>query len=105
MRRKFHLFTLLLCTALLGCKSNEYQSDSFDYCHSVDLSHILQAYDWQQKYEGEDKTVFGKGLEDLYVPYKVACGYEDEPCADYEELLLHDAETVGVGLLGEEGGG
>ena len=59
----------------------------------------------EQKYEGEDKTVFGKGLEDLYVPYKVACGYEDEPCADYEELLLHDAETVGVGLLGEEGGG
>ena len=56
MRCKFHLFTLLLCTALLGCKSNEYHSDSFDYSHSVDLSYILQAYDWQQKYEGEDET-------------------------------------------------
>ena len=56
MRRKFHLFTLLLFTALLGCKSNEFQSDSFDYSRSVDLSHILQAYDWQQKYEGDDES-------------------------------------------------
>ena len=55
MRRKFHLFSLLLCTALLGCKSNESQSDSFDYSKPVDLSTILQAYDWYQRYEGEDK--------------------------------------------------
>ena len=55
MRRKFHLFTLLLFTALLGCKSNESQSDSFDYSKPVDLSTILQAYDWYQRYEGGDK--------------------------------------------------
>ena len=41
---------------MLGCKSNEFQSDSFDYSLSVDLSHILQAYDWQQKYEGGDES-------------------------------------------------
>ena len=55
MRLEFHLFTLLLCTALLGCKSNEFQSDSFDYSHSVDLSYILQAYEWQQNYKGDDE--------------------------------------------------
>ena len=28
----------------------------YDNCEPVDLSNILQTYDWQQKYEGEDKT-------------------------------------------------
>ena len=50
-----HLLAAICCAMSLICCGEEKQSDLFDYSKPVDLSTILQAYDWYQRYEGEDK--------------------------------------------------
>ena len=50
-----HLFAAICCTMSLFSCGEEKQSDLFDYSKPVDLSTILQAYDWYQHYEGENK--------------------------------------------------
>ena len=50
---KYYLITLLLALSLLSCGKKEH-ADLFDYCKPVDLSYILQAYEWQQDYEEDD---------------------------------------------------
>lgn len=45
----------ICCAMSLICCGEEKHSDLFDYSKPVDLSTILQAYDWYQRYEGEDK--------------------------------------------------
>ena len=49
------LFTTMCCAISLVSCGKEKQTDLFDYSDPVDLSAILQAYDWCQHYEGEDK--------------------------------------------------
>ena len=53
---KFTQLLAAMCCAvsLISC-GKEKQSDLFDYSKPVDLSTILQAYEWYQHYEGEDK--------------------------------------------------
>lgn len=50
-----HLLTAMCCAMSLVSCGKEKQTDLFDYSDPVDLSAILQAYDWYQHYEGEDK--------------------------------------------------
>ena len=53
---KFTSLLVAMCCAvsLISC-GEEKESDMFDYSEPVDLSTIIQAYDWYQHYEGEDK--------------------------------------------------
>lgn len=51
---KYCLITLLLALSLLSCANKEH-ADLFDYSKPVDLSYILQAYEWQQNYKEDDK--------------------------------------------------
>ena len=51
---------VLLALGALSSNSCEHEKhethvDLFDYEKPVDLSHILQAYEWQQNYEGDDE--------------------------------------------------
>ena len=61
------LFVAICCAlCLCNCEKKEH-SDLFDYSGPVDLSAILQAYDWYQHYKGENKdsilyTKFGLEL-------------------------------------------
>ena len=50
-----HLLAAMCCTVSLISCGEENQSDLFDYSKPVDLSTILQAYDWFLHYEGENK--------------------------------------------------
>lgn len=50
-----HILAAMCCAVSLISCGEEKESDLFDYCKPVDLSIILQAYDWYQHYEGEDK--------------------------------------------------
>ena len=50
-----HLLTAMCCAMSLVSCGEEKQTDLFDYSDPVDLTVILQAYDWYQHYEGEDK--------------------------------------------------
>ena len=50
-----HLLAAICCAMSLICCGEAKQSDLFDYRKPVDLATILQAYDWYQRYEGEDK--------------------------------------------------
>ena len=48
------LFAVLSIVSLVSCEKKEH-TDLFDYKAPVDLSFILQAYDWQKGYEEDDK--------------------------------------------------
>ena len=50
-----HLLAAICCAMSLISCGEEKQSDLFDYSKPVDLSTILQAYDWYLHYEGENK--------------------------------------------------
>ena len=50
-----HLLAAMCCAVSLISCEEEKESDLFDYSKPVDLSTILQAYDWYQHYEGENK--------------------------------------------------
>ena len=52
MFSKSIVLSVLVVLSAHSCK-NETQVESYDNCEPIDLSNILQAYDWQQKYEGE----------------------------------------------------
>ena len=50
-----HLLAAMCCAvSLISCGKGK-ESELFDYSKPVDLSTILQAYDWYQHYEGENK--------------------------------------------------
>ena len=50
-----HLLAAMCCTVcFLSCGEKE-QTDLFDFSEPVDLSVILQSYDWYQHYDGEGK--------------------------------------------------
>ena len=50
-----HLLAAMCCAVSLISCGEEKESDLFDYSKPVDLSTILQAYDWYLHYEGENK--------------------------------------------------
>ena len=50
-----HLLAAMCCAVSMISCGEENQSDLFDYNKPVDLSTILQAYDWYLHYEGENK--------------------------------------------------
>lgn len=50
-----HLLAAMCCAVSMISCGEEKESDLFDYSKPVDLSTILQAYDWYQHYEGENK--------------------------------------------------
>ena len=50
-----HLLVAMCCAVSLISCGEEKESDLFDYSKPVDLSTILQAYDWCLHYEGENK--------------------------------------------------
>lgn len=51
-----HLLAAMCCiVSIISCgEDKEEQSDLFDYSKPVDLSNIVQAYDWYQHYDGEN---------------------------------------------------
>ena len=53
MTIKYFLFAVLSIVSLVSCERKEH-TNLFDYKDPVDLSFILQAYDWQKDYEGDD---------------------------------------------------
>ena len=50
-----HLLAAMCCAVSMISCGEEKESDLFDYSKPVDLSTILQAYDWYLHYEGENK--------------------------------------------------
>lgn len=50
-----HLLTAIGCAMSMICNGEEKQTDIFDYSAPVDLSVILQTYDWYQHYDNVDK--------------------------------------------------
>lgn len=54
MMFKYIMFMALSAVSINSC-DKEVQCDLFEYRSPVDLSYILQAYDWQQDYEGDDE--------------------------------------------------
>lgn len=54
MKIKCFFFVVLSTLSILSCDRNEH-ADLFEYSAPVDLSYILQAYDWQQSYEEDDE--------------------------------------------------
>ena len=63
-----HILVALCCSVcLLGC-GEEKRTDLFDYSDPVNLSTILQAYDWYQHYEGENKDSTLYSMVDLNLP-------------------------------------
>lgn len=72
-----HLLAAFCCSVcLLGC-SEEKETDLFDYCEPVDLSTILQAYDWYQHYEGENKDSILYSMIGLDLPEDEIYLFED----------------------------
>lgn len=70
---KCFLFALLSTVSFIGCEKKEH-TDLFEYKDPVDLSFILQAYDWQKDYEGDDeytilwsKIVPGMPEDEIYL--------------------------------------
>lgn len=57
MMFKYIMFMALSTVSITSC-DKEVQCDLFDYSDPVDLSYILQAYDWQQDYEGMTNVPF-----------------------------------------------
>jgi hypothetical protein len=77
MRMKNRLICFALLSALLfSCEKKE-QADSFDYSVPVDLSYILEAYDWQQTYEGDDMYELLKEKIFAGMPEDESCLIED----------------------------
>ena len=54
MMFKYIMFMALSAVSINSC-DREVECDLFDYSNPVDLSYILQAYDWQQGYEEDDE--------------------------------------------------
>ncbi len=54
MMFRYIMFVVLSAVSINSC-DREVECDLFDYSNPVDLSYILQAYDWQQAYEGDDE--------------------------------------------------
>ena len=50
----FSFLAILLSASNVSCEKKEH-TDLFEYKDPVDLSFILQAYEWQQNYEGDDE--------------------------------------------------
>ena len=50
----FSFYAILLAASNVSCEKKEHV-ELFDYKKPVDLSFILQAYEWQQNYEGDDE--------------------------------------------------
>ena len=50
----FSFYAILLAASNVSCEKKEHV-ELFDYKKPVDLSFILQAYDWQKDYEGDDE--------------------------------------------------
>lgn len=55
MMFKYIMFMALSAVSINSC-DKKVQCDLFEYRSPVDLSYILQAYDWQQDYEGDDES-------------------------------------------------
>ena len=73
MTIKCFMFALLSMVSIVSCEKKEH-TDLFDYKDPVDLSYILQAYEWQQNYEGDDeytilwsKIVPGMPEDEIYL--------------------------------------
>lgn len=74
-----HLLAAFCCSiCLLGCgEEKEKQTDLFDYSEPVDLSTILQAYDWYQHHEDENKDSIFYSMIDLNLPEDEFYLFED----------------------------
>ena len=72
-----HLLTAMCCAMSLVSCGKEKQTDLFDYSDPVDLSGILQAYDWYQHYESEDKDSILYSKMNLELPEDEFYLFED----------------------------
>ncbi len=94
-----HLLTAMcLAMSLISC-GKEKPSDLFDYSDPIDLSAILQTYDWYQHYEGEDKDSIFYAKMNLELPEDEFFLFEDTSFvlrvpeyADSKQPFLANAE-------------
>ena len=89
-----------MCCAicLFSCEKKEH-SELFDYSDPVDLSAILQAYNWYQHYEGDNKapilyTKFGLELpeDEFYLFEDTALNRRVPEYADSKQPFFSNAE-------------
>lgn len=93
------LIVAMCCAiSLVSCEEKEH-SDLFDYSGPVDLSAILQAYDWYQHYEGDNKdsilyTKFGLELpeDEFYLFDDTAFVLRVPEYTDSKQPFLANAE-------------
>ena len=93
------LIVAMCCAiSLVSCEEKEH-SDIFDYSDPVDLSTILQAYDWYQRYEGDNKdsilyTKFGLELpeDEFYLFEDTAFVLRVPEYTDSKQPFLANAE-------------
>ena len=63
-----HLLVAMCCTVCFLSCGEKKQTDLFDFSEPVDLSVILQSYDWYQHYDGEGKDSIFYSMIDLNLP-------------------------------------
>lgn len=93
------LIVAMCCAiSLVSCEEKEHP-DIFDYSDPVDLSTILQAYDWYQRYEGDNKdsilyTKFGLELpeDEFYLFEDTAFVLRVPEYTDSKQPFLANAE-------------
>ena len=93
------LIVAMCCAiSLVSCEEKEHPG-IFDYSDPVDLSTILQAYDWYQRYEGDNKdsilyTKFGLELpeDEFYLFEDTAFVLRVPECTDSKQSFLANAE-------------
>lgn len=92
------LFLFCIVALLVSCEKKE-QTGAFDYSAPVDLSYILEAYDWQKTYEGDDmssqlnkKILPGMPDDESYLIEDTAFVLRVPEYGDSEQPFLANAE-------------
>ena len=92
-----HLLTAMCCAMSLVSCGREKQTGLFDYSDPVDLSAILQAYDWYQHYEGDDKDSI------LYTKMNLCCVFLNTLAQSNRSLPTPRISTTAVPCHGTSG--
>ena len=98
MTIKCFLFAVLSTVSFISCEKKEHQ-DLFDYKDPVDMTYILQAYDWLKDYDGDDeytilwsKIVPGMPEDEIYLFEDTSFVLRVPEYAHSKQLFLANAE-------------
>ena len=88
MMFKYIMFMALSAVSINSC-DKEVQCDLFEYRSPVDLSYILQAYDWQQDYEGMTSVPFcGRRLYQVFPRMSSICLKTPHLCCAFLNMRI-----------------